>query len=73
MSRRKTIEEFKQGVYNLVGNEYTVKSNTYVNAHTKLLIRHNKCGYEWKVTPFSLIKDNVVLFVLKILRIMLRD
>ena len=51
MSRRKTIEEFKQEVYNLVGNEYTVKSNTYVNAHTKLLIIHNKCGYGWKVTP----------------------
>ena len=53
MSRRKTIEEFKKEVYNLVGNKYTVKSDTYVNARTKLLIVHNKCNYEWKVTPHN--------------------
>lgn len=53
MSRRKTIEEFKQEVYNLVGNDYTLKSNTYVNAHTKLLMEHNKCGRVYSVSPHN--------------------
>lgn len=49
--RQKTTEEFKQEVYDLVGNEYTVNSK-YNNARTKINIIHNKCGYkDWWVRP----------------------
>lgn len=46
----KTTEYFKQEVYELVNDEYTVLGE-YRNAKTKILIRHNKCGYEWEVNP----------------------
>jgi len=48
--KRKTHEEFIQEVYDLVGNEYTVLGK-YINATTKILIRHNTCGHEYVVTP----------------------
>lgn len=43
MPRKKTNKEFKQEVYNLVGNEYTV-IGTYSGSHNKVRIKHNKCG-----------------------------
>ena len=53
MTRRKTDKEFKQEVYDLVGDEYTVASR-YKNARTKVNIIHNKCGYkDWWVTPHN--------------------
>lgn len=52
----KTTEEFKQEVYNLVGNEYTVAS-PYVYNIEKINIIHNKCGYkDWWVTPSNFLK-----------------
>ena len=48
--RRKTNEQFKQQVYDLVGDEYTF-INSYVNAVTKLKVKHNKCGNTYKVRP----------------------
>lgn len=42
--------EFVQRVRKLHGNEYTVKGR-YVNLQTKILMRHNKCGHNWKVAP----------------------
>lgn len=44
---RKTNEEWLQEVYNMVGDEYTFLE-PYVNVKTPMLVRHNKCGYEWK-------------------------
>ena len=49
---RKTTREFKQEVYNLVGNEYSVLGE-YITNKTKIKMRHNKCGYEYEVTPNS--------------------
>lgn len=54
-NRAKTTEQFKQEVYNLVQDDYTVLGN-YVTNKTKILIRHNKCGYEWNVEPSSFLK-----------------
>ena len=51
--KKKTTDEFKQEVYDLVKNEYTVL-NEYKNAHTKIKIRHNceECNnYEYEVKP----------------------
>lgn len=49
-SYKKTTEEFKQEVYKLVGNEYTVLSD-YITGKDKVLIKHNNCGNEYMVTP----------------------
>ena len=49
---KKTDKKFKQEVYNLVGDSYTVLDN-YVNANTKLKIKHNKCGNVYEVRPYN--------------------
>lgn len=49
MSKRKTTAEFKQEVYNLVGNEYSVLGE-YKTANTVIKLRHNVCNYEWDTT-----------------------
>lgn len=50
MSKRKTTEEFKKEVYDLVGDEYQV-SGEYVNNSTKIKLLHTKCGKEFYVIP----------------------
>jgi hypothetical protein len=47
---RKTNEEFKQEVYNLVESEYTVIGH-YKNNRNKILMRHNICGKEFNIAP----------------------
>lgn len=44
MSKRLTTEEYKNRVYDVWGNEYSVIEN-YVDAKTKLHFIHNKCGW----------------------------
>jgi Zn ribbon nucleic-acid-binding protein/very-short-patch-repair endonuclease len=50
MRKKKTNEQFKKEVFDLVGNEYTVLED-YIKAIHKIKIRHNKCGHEWEVRP----------------------
>lgn len=50
MTRRKTHAEFVAEVAELVGDEFTVTS-MYVNARTKINLKHNECGYIYNVTP----------------------
>lgn len=45
-----TQEEFKQRVYNLVKNEYTVLGD-YKGDSVKIKMRHNKCGNVYLVSP----------------------
>ena len=48
----KTTEQFKKEVYDLVGDEYTLKEGCeYINCDTKVILIHNKCGNEYIVTP----------------------
>lgn len=49
-NKRKTDNQFKKEVKSQVGEEYTFLEK-YKNNKTKLLCRHNECGYEWKITP----------------------
>lgn len=56
-SKRKTKEQFKKEVFNLVGNEY-VFLDPYVNNHTKLRVKHNKCGNIYKVSPNSFLRGS---------------
>lgn len=41
--KKRTTEEFKKLVYDLVGDEYTVLGE-YTTTLTKIQMRHNKCG-----------------------------
>lgn len=49
----KTTEEFKQDLYDLYEDEYSLIGE-YKNAKTKVHIRHNLCGYEWDIIPRSI-------------------
>ena len=45
-----TTETFKDKVYNLVGNEYTVLSE-YISSREKISFKHNKCNRIFKMRP----------------------
>jgi len=47
---KKTHQEFINEIKSLVGTEYTF-FGVYKNTNTPLLVRHNVCKYEYKVTP----------------------
>ena len=50
MSYKKTNEEFIDEIKGLVGDEYTFLE-PYQTAQIKLCVKHNKCGYEYQVSP----------------------
>ena len=54
---KKTDGWFKREVTNLVGDEYTFL-DSYVNAHTKLRVKHNKCGNTYEVRPHDFLSHN---------------
>lgn len=47
---KKNTEQFKTEVFNLVGDEYEVLGE-YINANAYILMKHNTCGYTWRITP----------------------
>lgn len=49
---RLTKEEFVNRELDLLGGEYSMLGE-YINAKTKTLFKHNVCGYEWTVIPYS--------------------
>lgn len=51
----KSVDQFTQEVFNLVGDEYTFLDD-YVNNYTKLRVKHNKCGHIYKVRPYSFLE-----------------
>lgn len=55
--RRKTNTQFKREIKNLVGDEY-IFLDKYVNAKTKLKVKHNSCGNIYKVTPSEFFQGN---------------
>ena len=46
---RLTTEEVEERIEDLTGNEYLLLGN-YVNAHTKILVKHSLCENEYEVT-----------------------
>lgn len=52
-----TTEEFKEKVYKLVKDEYTVLGE-YTGLNKKILMRHNLCGNEWHVIPNSFLNGS---------------
>lgn len=53
---QKTDDEFKQEVWDAVGDEYTTLE-PYVRSNLQVLMRHNKCGYVWGAWPMNFIKS----------------
>lgn len=53
---KKTHEEFAKAVFDAVGEEYTVLDE-YVGMATKIKFRHNACGHEYMITPYSFISN----------------
>lgn len=51
----KDTETFKRILEEKYPGEYTVLGE-YINNRTEILTRHNKCGYEWDVTPKTLLR-----------------
>lgn len=53
--RRKTDAQFKQEVYDLVGDEFTFLE-PYISSSTKIKVRHNICGNTFFVTPNAFLR-----------------
>jgi very-short-patch-repair endonuclease len=54
---KRTNKEFKEEIFNLVRNEYIFLED-YINTDTKIKVKHNICGNEYKVTPKEFIHNN---------------
>lgn len=54
-SKRKTTDQFKQEVFDIVGDKYSVTGN-YTTTSEKIEMKHNECGYEYVTTPNSFLK-----------------
>ncbi|MDU4051201.1 MAG: hypothetical protein E7H33_09815 [Clostridium perfringens] len=57
MSRRKTHEKFIQEIKDKYSDEYEV-IGIYINNKTKIKVKHNKCGYEWKIRPYHFLDNH---------------
>ena len=55
--KRKTDEEFKQEVYDLVGDDY-VFLDSYQGGHVKIKVKHNKCGNTYEISPHSFLQGH---------------
>lgn len=54
---KKTHEQFVREVHDITGNEYTVLGE-YKNNKTLIKLKHNSCGYKYKVIPNAFLKGN---------------
>jgi len=54
---QKTDKEFKNEIFNLVGDEYTILSE-YTSTNNKVKIKHNICNHEYTVSPNNFINGN---------------
>lgn len=58
MCKKDAMFKFKNKVFELVGNEYEVISDNYVNNKTKVLIKHKICNNEYLVRPNDFLSRN---------------
>lgn len=54
---KKSHENFLKEVKLKVGEEYSILDK-YINANTKIKIRHNICNHEWEATPHSFLRGS---------------
>ena len=55
MTKRMTQEEFAERVKELTGDEFTFLEE-YVKSGEKILVKHNLCGREFKITPNNFLR-----------------
>ena len=55
--RKKTDEQFKVEVRNLVGNEYSIEGS-YEGSHTKIQFHHSDCGNTFLMTPNDFLRGH---------------
>jgi len=53
----KSNKQYKKEVFDLVGDEYTVLGE-YKTTKIKILMRHDICGYEYRVRPMEFLSGN---------------
>lgn len=53
---KKTTKQFKQEIFKLYGDEFEILSE-YLGVHEKILVHHNKCGYEWYVESSNFLRN----------------
>ncbi len=51
----KSHQKFEQEIFDLVGNEYSLLTK-YQRDDVKVLMKHNKCGYEWNIVPSAFLQ-----------------
>lgn len=56
MAKKITYEEVLKNIEEKYGKEYTIVSE-YKNAHTDLIVKHNKCGKEFETSYKRLVTD----------------
>lgn len=56
IKRSKSHSDFVEEVYKLVGNDYEVVGR-YINAQTKIGIKHNECGHVWRILPGNFLSN----------------
>lgn len=56
-NKKKTDDQFKQEVFDLVGKEYIVIGK-YMNSSTKIKMKHVKCNHIWEVKPENFLNSN---------------
>lgn len=56
-AERKTNSQFRQEVYDLVGDEYTFL-DSYINTYTKIKVKHNRCSNVYEVQPYAFLHGN---------------
>lgn len=55
-TKQKTTEQFKNDIFRLVGDEYSLVSS-YTNANTKVTMIHNLCGNTYTVKPGNFVNN----------------
>ncbi|PWT39112.1 hypothetical protein DKZ22_11745 [Limosilactobacillus reuteri] len=53
--QNKDTDYFRKEVKNLVGDEYVVMT-AYTRSQNKIMMRHNVCGYQWGIKPYSFLR-----------------
>lgn len=64
-NKKKTHEQFKKEVVDLVGSEYIVLEE-YINAKTNILLHHIFCGNDFPMTPTHFLSGERCPYVLEI-------
>lgn len=55
--RKNRLQDLKDKLFAICGNEYSLLSTDYVNMRTKVKMRHNVCGTIFEVRPDAFFRE----------------